>query len=225
MISTVILIPVLRRPHRVDPLLRSLEKATPEPHRVLFICSAGDQAEIHEVQASIADWLIIPPNEMGDYAKKINAGVASTQEPLLFLGADDLDFHLGWLSSAMRLLADPAVGVVGTQDLCNSRVLAGEHSTHSLMRRSYIEQHGTIDESGKALHEGYWHEFVDDEQVATAKYRDAWAFASESVVEHLHPMVGKAEFDDLYRLQRHRMVQGRRLFHERQHLWSHPSPS
>jgi hypothetical protein len=48
-------------------------------------------------------------------------------------------------------------------------VIRGEHSTHPIIVRSYIEGQGAIDEPGKALHEGYWHNFVDDELIGTAR--------------------------------------------------------
>jgi hypothetical protein len=117
-------------------------------------------------------------------------------------------------------MADQTVGVVGTNDLGNARVMAGEHSTHSLVRRSYIDEQGTIDEQGKVLCEAYWHEYVDDEFVKTSMARHAWAFAEDSHVEHLHPGWGKAPMDALYEMQRMRMKHGRRVFWRREQMWS-----
>ena len=156
----------------------------------------------------------------GNYAEKINRGVDLTSEPLLFLGADDLDFRSGWLEAALARLAD-GIGVVGTNDLCNPRVIAGEHSTHSLVTREYAAL-GTIDEPGKLLHEGYPHEFVDDEFVETAKFRGAYAHAGDAIVEHLHPMAGKAPTDALYSAQRRRMCKGRPIYAKRRSLWTSP---
>lgn len=216
----MILVPVLRRPHRVAPLLASIEEATPQPHRVLFIASPGDTVELAAINQAGADCLVLGrPPRRGDYARKINAGHRASTEPLLFLGADDLRFHPGWLPAALAVLA-PGIGVVGTNDLGNARVMAGEHATHSLVTRTYIDTHGTIDEPGKVLHEGYPHEFVDDEFVGTAKARHAWAFAADSHVEHLHPNWGKAESDPLYAAQRERMQIGRRIYQRRRHLWT-----
>jgi hypothetical protein len=42
--------------------------------------------------------------------------------------------------------------------------------------------------------------FVDDEIVTVAKQRGVFAFAKDAVVEHLHPVVEKAEVDATYRL-------------------------
>ncbi len=216
--SLAILVPVLRRPHRVAHLLASAKAATPSA-RVLFIASPGDEAEHDAVRAAGGDLLVIArPHGPGDYAAKINAGHRHTTEPLLFLGADDIDFHPGWFEAAVARMTGPA-GVVGTNDLGNDRVMRGEHATHSLVSRFYADR-GTIDEPGKVLHEGYPHEFVDDEFVATAKYRGAWAFASDAVVEHLHPLWGKAPTDDLYDAHAERMRLGRRVYQRRCRLWT-----
>lgn len=214
----VIAVPVLRRPHRVTPLLESIEAATPESYRVLFVCTTGDEAEIAAVEATGSDLIEIPWRR-GDYARKINAAYRNSTEPYLFLAADDLHFHPGWLAEAMGMFR-PGVGVVGTNDLGNLRVQRGVHSTHSLVTREYVDAFGTIDEPGKVLHEGYWHEYVDDEFVETSWKRKAWAFAKHSIVEHLHPAWGKGEMDDLYREQPARMKQGQRLFLKRRPLWT-----
>lgn len=223
---TVVIVPVLRRVHRVAPFLDSLEAATPEPHRTVFVATGTDRPMIAEILRLAEDdptisLEVLAPNRVGDYAKKVNHAAAVSWEPFLFLGADDLDFHPGWLTAALAAMADPAIGVVGTQDLAPTpRAQAGEHATHCLVRREYVERFGTIDEPGKVLHEGYPHEFVDDEFVETAKHRQAWAFAFDSVVEHLHPSWGKAPTDELYRGQRRRMEDGRRVFVRRRRLWT-----
>ncbi len=214
----VILIPVLRRPHRVAPLLASIVEATPEPHRVLFIVEALDVEERAALDRACAEHVVVE-RQRRSYARKINAGYRSSVEPLLFLAADDLAFHLGWLPAARAKLGGP-VQVVGTNDLLNPRVLAGEHATHSLVTRAYCDELGTIDEPGKVLHEGYGHDYVDDEFVATARVRGAYAHAHDSIVEHLHPWAGKAPSDSTYRIGRAKSAGGRRLFEHRQHLWA-----
>ena len=98
-------------------------------------------------------------------------------------------------------------------------MIAGRHATHSVVSRRYAEDHGTIDHPGAVLHEGYLHEFVDDEFVGTAKSRGAFVFEHASVVEHLHPAVGKAPMDAMYAAQGSRMRIDRRTFLQRQHLW------
>lgn len=212
----VVIVPVLRRPHRVAPLMDSLSVATSAPHRLLFVCDPDDYGEQEAVDAAGGERIDVA----GNYAVKINAGYRHTDEPLLFLGADDIDFHPFWFERAVAELADPAVGVVGTNDLGNPRVIAGLHATHSLVTRSYVDQFGTIDEPGKVLHESYLHEYVDTEFVDTAKFRGAWAFARDSVVEHMHPHWGKSPTDAIYDAHPGRMKVGARIYRRRQHLWT-----
>lgn len=208
-----ILVPVLGRPHRVVPLLDSASETA--ACTVHFLASPDDRAEIEAIEADGRGVLEVVE---GNYAQKINHACRVTASALVFLGADDLLFHPGWLTAACRRLT-AGIGVVGTNDLCNPRTLRGEHSTHSLVAREYISA-GTIDDPRCLLHEGYPHEYVDDEFIETAKHRGAYAHAHSSIVEHLHPMVGKAPVDRLYAGQRRRMRYGRRLYERRRHLWT-----
>lgn len=212
-----VIVPMLGRAHRIAPLLESID-ATCDAY-VLFVCSPGDDKVIDTINDLERPVLVVNGPNPGDYARKINQGIAATVEPLVFMAADDLAFHSGWLEAATARLT-PGIGVVGTNDMCNVRTIRGDHSTHSLITRTYVEQHGTIDEPGKALHEGYWHEFCDDELVGTAKHRGAWAHADDSLVEHLHPMAGKAPMDPMYARQAERMRHSRRLYQRRRQLWT-----
>lgn len=224
MADVALLIPMLTRPHRVGPLVASIRNVTIVPHVIVFVCTEGDDEVIAAVEAvrdvqPFVELYVIPPNERGDYAKKINFGYAVTTEPFLFLGADDLRFHRGWDRAALKTMSRQGIGVVGTQDQANARVRQGRHATHSLVSRAYVDEFGTIDEPGKVLHEGYLHEFVDDEFVETARKRRVFAFEHRSVVEHLHPSVGKAQWDPLYNAQARRMRADREVFNTRRKLW------
>lgn len=215
--SVAVLVPALRRPHRVAPLVDNIHATTPDA-RVVFICSPEDTAEQVAVRAVDADLLVLDRRcEPGDYARKINLGVTLTDEPYLLFGADDLRFTDGWFDRAVRLMSD-TIGVVGTNDLGNAKVIAGEHATHPLVARWYCEW-GTVDEPGKPLHEGYDHNFVDNEFIGTAQARQAWAFAPDSIVEHLHPSWGKASMDDVYERGRSGWNTDRRLFTKRAKKW------
>jgi glycosyltransferase involved in cell wall biosynthesis len=212
----VVIVPVLGRPHRVEPLLASISSATPAPHRVVFIADPGDEEQIAAVMRAGAGLIV----HGGSYAAKINAGIRCTSEPLIFTGADDLAFRPGWLVAARALMVGP-VQVVGVNDLGTRRVREGRHATHFLVDRRYLAL-GTIDEpdSGKLMHEGYPHEWTDDELVATARARGAIAFATDAVVEHLHPSFGRAPEDATYRIGRATREAGRALFRSREALWA-----
>jgi hypothetical protein len=192
-----ILIPVLSRPYRVEPLLASIAETTDVPHRVLFLCSTGDREEIAAVKAAGAEHLTMKaPPAQGQYAKKINQGYRETKGERLFLGADDLRFRAGWAGIAFKF----DFGVVATNDLGNYFVRQGLLATHSVIKREYIdEQGGSLDGPGSIYHEGYSHNFVDCELSVLARNRGAFAFARQAVVEHLHPVTGKSQMDEVYK--------------------------
>lgn len=236
--ATVIVVPVLGRPHRVAPLIEAFTAATPEPHRLLFVASPRDYPEMRALTDAgaveydpdadpvpPAEWTTIrQPPRTGDYARKVNHAYRSTTEPYLFTGADDLEPQRGWLTAALRTMsARRAIGVVGTQDGGNPRVIRGEHATHFLVARWYVDEHGTIDEARKVMCELYPHEYVDDEFIGTARHRNAYAFAEAACVTHRHPNwfadVDPDGTDVLYAAIPGRQAVGKRIFRRRKHLW------
>jgi hypothetical protein len=151
----------------------------------------------------------------GTFAEKVNEGYFSTTEPWIFLVGDDVRFHPGWLDHVQHAARDGA-HVIGTNDLHNPRVVSGEHATHLLIRRNYIDERGASWDGPKIVcHEGYRHNFVDDEIVTVAKQRDVWAFAPHSKVEHLHPFWGNAEMDATYERGASSALQDKVLFEQR----------
>lgn len=226
--KVAVLIPVLDRPHRARPLFDSLMGSLParrsrwgtvrvEPW---FLLSLGDEAEYAAVEELGLPPVVVPwPATRGDYARKMNYGVRSSDAEWCLFAADDLRFHDGWLEALFDAHAETHACVIGTNDLGNERVYNGRHSTHTLIHRDYLAC-GTIDEAGIVFHEGYWHNFVDDELVATALYRETWATALDSRIEHLHPHWRKADDDATYRKGQAHFEDDRALFHARAHLWA-----
>lgn len=196
-----IVIPVLARPTNAHKVARSIHQATVQEHRIFFICSQGDTNEIKACQATgenilIADW----PAGKADFARKINWAFPQTDAPWVFQGADDLRFHENWDVYAVRVGDHRKVGVVGTDDMGNALVKRGAHSTHTLIRRSYITEFGgTFDNTGLVFCELYDHQYCDNEFVQTAIMRGQWAFSKRSQVEHLHPAWSKGGEDATYR--------------------------
>ncbi|MEH3055543.1 MAG: glycosyltransferase [Patulibacter minatonensis] len=207
-----VLVPVLGRPHRVLPTLESIRATAPDAH-VLFIPDPDDEAELNALRRAGAAFSA----HAGGYAAKINYGVRITHAPTIFLGADDLEWHPGWLEACLEHVDDGAQ-VVGVNDLCTRRVRRGEHATHFLITRRYATER-TIDGSPGPLFEGYDHSCVDDELVATARRRGVLVIDSAIVVEHHHAINGRAPDDETYRKGRARLEQDRDLFIARSHLW------
>lgn len=226
MTEVAVIVPVLGRPQNARPLVESVLTATACDWELVFVCTPGDTAQIaacddlalfDQVEVLVADW----PADAGDYARKINLAFELTDAPFVLCGADDLRFHAGWDTAALAVAREYDVGVVGTNDLGNSQVVAGQHSTHPLVARCYIDGlGGTFDERpGVVYSDAYSHQCVDTELVELAKARGCYAHAPRSVVEHLHPLWGKAEMGDTYRRALADGASDRELFARRQRAW------
>lgn len=217
-----ILIPVLKRPGNIAPLVSSIHASTKVPFEILFLTSPQDSQEIRELESQGQTYKVMDANysNNGDYARKINEGFNTIESEWYFLGADDLRFHPLWFESAMKVYEQTKACVIGTNDLGSPSVMQGEHATHSLVRREYVLECGTIDEIGTVLHAGYRHNFVDTEFVATAKKRNDWAFARHSRVEHLHPDWKKGQSDSTYLIGKMGWNIDKQYFETRKRLWA-----
>lgn len=220
MTSVAVLVPVLGRPQRAAPLARSIRDSDPRA-TPLFLCSPGDDDEIAACRRVAWTLVMEWPAGQGDYARKMNLGYLHARDlgfEWIFLGADDLVFHAGWFDACLRQARQGDYCVVGTNDMGNARVVAGHHSTHTLVHADYLDC-GTVDGEGAILHEGYWHNYVDDEFVQTAMSRRTYVHARDAHVEHLHPNWGKGFDDATYRKGMSHFDDDRRLYEQRQQLW------
>lgn len=212
---------MLNRPERVVPLVESLDASLVDADATIYFVvgqhDLDEKAALYD--AGIPSFELRGRRMPGDYARKINHAIRLTQEPWIFLGADDLRFERGWLDIALSFAARWSKRVIGTNDLGNSEVVAGRHSTHSLVARSYVEDKGTIDQVGIALHEGYDHQFCDNEFIETAQHRGEFLHVTTCVVEHLHPHWAKGEVDSTYRLALAHTKADRTIFRNRRSLW------
>ena len=167
-----VLIPTFQRPHRLWEVAENALQSSPDVV-VYFVVEADDAGTMEMIPSNPFSNVNFIYNERSrNYAGAINTGVHRTTEPLVFAGADDLNFHGGWLEIATAQMIDP-IKVVGTNDLANPDVLAGSHATHYLVARDYATN-GVVDEPGPMLHEGYNHNWTDTEFIATAREKKQW---------------------------------------------------
>ncbi len=197
MSDIAVVVPVLNRPNHAAPIMESLRAST-ENAAVYAVVSERDTR-------TESAWIVAGANVLTSplmtFPEKVNYAYSVTGEPWLFLTGDDVKFHAGWAEELLRVAAGTGALVVGSNDLANPRSEDGSHSPHMLISRQYIADQGASwDGRGVVCHEGYRHMFVDDEIVTVAKQRGVFAFAKDAVVEHLHPVAGKAEVDATYRL-------------------------
>lgn len=194
MSDIAVVVPVLNRPHRAAPFMESL-------------CASTDRARVYavvnEVDAATRDaWIAARANvfvtTLTTFAEKVNYAYGLTGEAWLFMVGDDVVFHPEWADELLRVSDETGALVVGANDLTGIRET---HAPHLLVSRQYVADQGASwDGPGVVCHEGYRHMFVDDEVVTVAKQRGVFAVAIDAIVEHLHPVVEKAEVDSTYQL-------------------------
>ncbi len=192
-----VIVPVLDRPANVEPLVTSfLENCPPDSH-LMFVATDGDKDELDAVRASLQDRIYLLLTKRISWPNKINEAFLKVRDHTdwVLFGADDIAFHEGWFEQTKPFRDQDEIMVIGTNDLGNPRVIAGDHSTHTLVRASYL---GTIDDPNAIVHTGYRHTFVDDELLWTAKLRGVWVHCPSAVVEHLHPYWNKSRWDSTY---------------------------
>lgn len=198
-----ILVPVLGRPHAAMPLVESIRLSTREwDPEIVFLCSPDDLDQRHASEETGERVVTVTwdPGD-GDYARKINAGFSVTRSPWILTAADDLTFDRGWDTEFLRLV-ESARRVLGTNDMANPTVKRGRHSTHTFVRRDYVDDVGAtfVDGPGVVLHEGYKHQWVDTELVEAARIRREWAWGRDCIIRHHHPFFDKTvEMDETYR--------------------------
>lgn len=209
-----VIVPVMGRPHHAAPFMTSLQASTGLA-TAYAVCDPGDHEAVTAWRRAGAR-LIFTDGTQNTFAQKVNRAFRKTNEPWVLLVGSDVHFWPGWLDHAEHVAHAFGAKVTGTNDLGNPRVLDGEHATHMLISRAYIDETGASwDGPGNVCHEGYGHWFVDDEIVTAAKQRGVWTMALGSRIEHIHPAFGKADHDDVYALGEKSVEADRALFLER----------
>ena len=189
-----VIVPVLHRPQNIGPLVDSLRASTGLA-TAYFVVEDGDHEIANLVLANGARVLF----KSGTFAEKSNYAIDKTDEPWLLFVGDDVHFHAGWLDAALDIANRYGKSVIATNDCHNPRVTRGEHATHPLIERRYIDDQGaSFDGPGTVAHEGYGHCYVDDEWTLKAKVDQVFAAALHSRVEHLHPFWTGQDTDDVY---------------------------
>ena len=200
-----ILIPTLNRSHILKQRVENALANSPAGTTVLLII---DDEESHKVcmENNFDFHLYAAP-----YPAKINEGYRYVETPYFFIGADDLNFHPNWFEEALKM-EKPVVGI-------NDLVGTGPASTHFLVYTKYIqEKSGVLDMPNTVMYP-YLHNFCDAELWKTTTYRGDYTYAKDSIVEHMHPSVGKALEDDINRKNQSTFALDEATFNERKHLW------
>jgi glycosyltransferase involved in cell wall biosynthesis len=187
--QVAVVVPAMKRPHRVQPLVDSFNKTNDGTARLYFVCDPDDDDEIAAVKAAGLEPLISDRGHT--FAQKANVAYRETSEDWLFICGDDCEFTEGWIAEARKL--SDRYDVIGTNDsepgrVRNSEVAAGRHADHWFTRRAYVEDVGScLEAPGVFAPECYYHWWVDREIIGLARARGVYGHADQSRVIHHHP--------------------------------------
>lgn len=205
-------IPTYGRGIKLNDYYEHIKANTPDC-RVVFIVEDDDGLS----KSAKCDKLVI--NKRGrTYAGAINSAWEELQSDLFFCGADDLRFYPGWAEIAISKMVN-LIKVVGTNDLHNPEVLAGEHATHYIINGEYIKKGQSID-GEPVLPECYDHNYTDREFIGIAKNNGVYNSCLESVVEHLHFTFGLSQMDATYRKSRIKVDADQNTYESRRDKWN-----
>jgi GT2 family glycosyltransferase len=215
--NVAVVIPSVRRP---EGLLRAIESvlSTTDGVKVVCVLEASDNESMailvrlvanSRVFASFIDESLDPTT-----AERWNHGAKFAQDNFdteyFVIGADDVVFQPGWLEAAMaEMNAMGGSGLVGLNEGPDSSF--GRLATHFLVSRKYAVRGlgGTI------MIPPYRHGWTDMEATFRAKRDGRLRFAEDARIEHLHPLYGTSEVDEIYKKGQSTHDQDEELFQER----------
>ncbi len=213
-----ILVPTLKRPHNILRFMDAVRQTSPiGTYKVVFVTDPDDLTTTNVIQTMVAGLDVDRLEHGGTFPQKINAAAAYTDTPFVLCCGDDVTFKPDWLDAAKRYMGGK--GVIGTNDL-TPRTQAKNHATAQIVDRDYIDGPGAAwKEPGHVFHEGYNHNYADDELCGLAIYRDEWVFADDCIIEHRHPCWGTEEVDEVYEKGQEKYFEDRRHFSLRRRMW------
>lgn len=197
-----IIVPVLGRPEHADTFIESLDISYSPTQHTVHVLAMVEQMGANDYNAwAHHDAAVL--TKAHTFSQKANAGyrlLDDTDGDWVLLVGSDVKFHEGWIRELeLALSYMPQACVLGTLDLLNGATHTGRHTCHPVIKRSYIDEVGASwDGPGVVCSEAYHHNFVDNEICTAAIQRGVWT-PTFATIEHLHPVAGKAEWDEVYR--------------------------
>ncbi len=194
--EVAIVVPVMRRPQNAERFTKSLRESDADAE--VFAVYDAEDAATREAWEAAGAWMVLA--ETGEsYACKVNWAFQFVTTPWVFICGDDVIFDPEWFKPIRYIInRQPEIRVIGVPDGSGS---TADFAPHFLLAADYVTERGASwDGPGVVCHEGYRHNYVDNEIIDVAKKRGVWHLCRTSLVEHLHPAWRKGEWDEVYKI-------------------------
>lgn len=213
-----VIVPTYKRIQNIEKCFNNiLETPDCEP---LFVVHESDIDSLNEVKRLGAKYVVDKQLPSGVNAS--NCGYWAVKTNWFVLSQDDIIFHKGWLDNALKHISK-GVKVVGLYDGYPYH-LQSQHSVAWLINKNYVQRNSlSIGHKNVLFNPDYKKNYADNELNDTAKFRGVWAYASDSLAEHLHPGFNKSPMDSTYQMNENFLGDDRGLYNSRIHLWTKES--
>jgi len=185
-----IIVPSRGRPDNIKALIESMRKTITADE--LWVVCDSDDPELQGYQDLGIENLLIFDRTQKGMARPLNLAVRyilknHTIEHFAFLGDDHRPRTIYW-DQDFRNVLDQGIGIVYGNDL-----LQGENLPTA------VGMHGTIvRELNGMVPEGLLHLYLDNFWKQIGQDVGSLTYLPETIIEHMHPLAGKAEVDQGY---------------------------
>ena len=187
--NLVILVPSRNRPESIAELIKSLDETETESDLIVIVDS--DEPQMDAYLELGCDVLMVEKNGKG-MAKPLNFAANHYRDKyrhFAFLGDDHRPRTKNWDTIFINALDELGIGLVYGNDL-----LQGENLATAVAMSGEI-----VKELNGMVPQDMIHLYLDNFWMTLGKDLNALRYIPEVVLEHLHPIAGKAEWDDQYR--------------------------
>lgn len=185
-----IIVPSRGRPDNIKALIESMRKTITVDE--LWVVCDTDDPELPGYEALGIENLLIFDRTQKGMARPLNLAVRyilknHTIEHFAFLGDDHRPRTIYW-DQDFRNVLDQGIGIVYGNDLFQEENLP-----------TAVGMHGTIvRELNGMVPEGLLHLYLDNFWKQIGQDIGAFTYLPETIIEHMHPLAGKAEVDQGY---------------------------
>ena len=187
--NLVVLVPSRNRPGSIAELIKSFDETETESDLIVIV--DDDEPQMDEYLAQGCDVLMVQKQGKG-MAKPLNFAANLMKDKyrhFAFLGDDHRPRTKNWDVEFINKLDELGTGLVYGNDL-----LQGENLATAVAMTGNI-----VKELGGMVPQDMIHLYLDNFWMTLGKDLNALAYMPEVILEHLHPVAGKAEWDDQYR--------------------------
>ena len=187
--NLVVLVPSRNRPGSIAELIKSFDETETESDLIVIV--DDDEPQMDEYLLLGSEVLMVQKQGKG-MAKPLNFAAnlyADKYRHFAFLGDDHRPRTKNWDVTFINKLDELGTGLVYGNDL-----LQGENLATAVAMTGNI-----VKELGGMVPQDMIHLYLDNFWMTLGKDLNALAYLPEVILEHLHPVAGKAEWDDQYR--------------------------